>query len=184
MREYHFLPERRRGPGSWFPPLPALPAGEFSRFCLLERNLEHSLTGSHFDRRRGADESAVDGLAERLGVGERQLRRLFQQHLGVSPLAVAQTRRVLFAKQLIADTRMPLAEVAFASGFGSVRRFNTTFHQLFRTPAARAAAHHVQAEGEAPAAAGIVITLPFAQPYDWNAMLSLLSRRERFRESR
>ncbi|HME05836.1 MAG TPA: AlkA N-terminal domain-containing protein [Bryobacteraceae bacterium] len=123
------------------------------------------------------DESAVDGLAGRLGVGERQLRRLFQQHLGVSPLAVAQTRRVLFAKQLIADTRMPLAEVAFASGFGSVRRFNTTFHQLFRRPPRELRRSHVQAEGEAPASAGIMITLPFAPPYDWNAMLSFLSAR-------
>jgi len=123
------------------------------------------------------DESAVDGLAERLGVGERQLRRLFQQHLGISPLAVAQTRRVLFAKQLIADTRMPLAEVAFAAGFGSVRRFNTTFQQLFHRPPRDLRRSHVRAEGEAPAATGIVITLPFAQPYDWNAMLSFLATR-------
>ena len=123
------------------------------------------------------DESAVDGLAERLGLGERQLRRLFQRHLGISPLAVAQTRRVLFAKQLIADTRMPLAEVAFASGFGSVRRFNTTFHQLFRRPPRDLRRTHVRAEGESPASAGIEITLPFAQPYDWNAMLSFLAAR-------
>ena len=66
----------------------------------------------------------VDGLADRLGVGERQLRRLFHQHLGASPIAVAQTRRVLFAKQLITDTTLPMTEVALAAGFGSVRRFN------------------------------------------------------------
>jgi len=123
------------------------------------------------------DESALDGLAERLGVGERQLRRLFQQHLGVSPIAVAQTRRVLFAKQLIADTRMPLAEVAFASGFGSVRRFNTTFQQLFRKPPRELRRIHVKAQGEAPAAGGIAITLPFAQPYDFEAMLRFLAAR-------
>ncbi|HEY2526334.1 MAG TPA: helix-turn-helix domain-containing protein, partial [Xanthobacteraceae bacterium] len=58
------------------------------------------------------DGEAVDALAERLGVGERQLRRLFRQHLGASPIAVAQTRRVLFAKQLIVETTMPMAEVA------------------------------------------------------------------------
>ena len=79
-------------------------------------------------------EAGVDALAERLGVGGRQLRRLFQQHLGASPIAVAQTRRVLFAKQLIQETRMPMAEVALAAGFGSVRRFNETFHDLFRRP--------------------------------------------------
>src|SRR4249920_889139 len=79
----------------------------------------------------GLDEAGVDDLASRLGVGERQLRRLFQHHLGASPVAVAQTRRVLFAKQLLHDTHLPMTEVALASGFGSVRRFNETFQQLF-----------------------------------------------------
>ena len=75
----------------------------------------------------GLDEADVEGLANRLGVGERQLRRLFRQHVGASPIAVAQTRRVLLAKQLIHETSLPMAEVALASGFGSVRRFNETF---------------------------------------------------------
>src|ERR1700685_6187 len=82
------------------------------------------------------DGASVEKLAERLGVGERQLRRLFLRHLGASPIAVAQTRRVLFAKQLIHETRMPMAEVAMASGFGSVRRFNETFQQLYDRPPA------------------------------------------------
>src|SRR5882724_9699596 len=77
------------------------------------------------------DEASVDTLATRLGVGERQLRRLFRQHLGAAPLAVAQTRRVLLAKQLIHETRLPMIEIAFASGFGSVRRFNETFRALY-----------------------------------------------------
>jgi len=81
------------------------------------------------------DEADVDGLAGRLGVGERQLRRLFQQHIGASPVAVAQTRRVLLAKQLIHETHLPMTEVAFAAGFRSIRRFNETFRQLFgRSP--------------------------------------------------
>src|SRR5271155_2828621 len=78
--------------------------------------------------------STVEKLAERLGLGERQLRRLFLQHLGASPISVAQTRRVLFAKQLIHETRMPMTEVAMAAGFGSVRRFNETFRDLFHRP--------------------------------------------------
>src|SRR5258708_200701 len=77
------------------------------------------------------DEADVDALAGRLGLGERQLRRLFRQHLGASPVAVAQTRRVHLAKQLIHETRLPMAEVAFASGFGSIRRFNEAFLALF-----------------------------------------------------
>src|SRR6516162_8276527 len=77
------------------------------------------------------DDADVDALAGRLGVGERQLRRLFHQHLGASPVAVAQTRRVLLAKQLIHETCLPMTEIAFAAGFGSVRRFNETFQRLF-----------------------------------------------------
>ena len=80
------------------------------------------------------DEDDVDGLAGRLGLGERQLRRLFRQHLGASPIAVAQTRRILLAKQLIHETQLPMAEIAFASGFGSVRRFNEAFQTLFGRP--------------------------------------------------
>ncbi len=76
----------------------------------------------------------LKSLAERLGLGERQLRRLFLQHLGASPISVAQTRRVLFAKQLIHETRMPMTEVAMAAGFGSLRRFNETFRDLFHRP--------------------------------------------------
>ena len=80
------------------------------------------------------DDAGVDALAERLGVGGRQLRRLFGEHLGASPIAVAQTRRVLLAKQLIHETRLPMAEIAFASGFGSIRRFNEAFAGLFGRP--------------------------------------------------
>src|SRR5689334_2189555 len=80
------------------------------------------------------DDAGVEALAARLGVGERHLRRLFIQHLGASPIAVAQTRRVLFAKQLIHETKMPITEVALAAGFGSVRRFNETFLKLFDRP--------------------------------------------------
>jgi AraC family transcriptional regulator of adaptative response / DNA-3-methyladenine glycosylase II len=80
------------------------------------------------------DEADVERLALRLGIGERQLRRLFTQHLGASPIAVAQTRRVLFAKQLIHETRMSMTAIADAAGFGSVRRFNATFRGLYGRP--------------------------------------------------
>jgi AraC family transcriptional regulator, regulatory protein of adaptative response / DNA-3-methyladenine glycosylase II len=122
------------------------------------------------------DDEAVDALAERLGVGERQLRRLFKQHLGASPIAVTQTRRVLFAKQLIVETQMPLAEVALASGFGSVRRFNATFHALYDRPPRelrRANARDV----DRSAAAGITLNLPYAPPYDWSAIIGFLATR-------
>ena len=122
------------------------------------------------------DEGDVEALANRLGLGERQLRRLFRQHLGASPVAVAQTRRVLLAKQLIAETRLPMAEVAFASGFGSIRRFNETFQALFnRSPLAlrRAGGPEVSAGP----AGEISLRLPIRPPYDWQAMLDFLSAR-------
>jgi AraC family transcriptional regulator of adaptative response / DNA-3-methyladenine glycosylase II len=123
------------------------------------------------------DGEAVDALAERLGVGERQLRRLFKQHLGASPIAVAQTRRVLFAKQLIVETQMPLAEVALASGFGSIRRFNATFQALYDRPPRELRRASVR-DMDRSAAAGITLNLPFAPPYDWDAIIGFLAARE------
>ena len=124
---------------------------------------------------RGAlDEGGIDRLAERLGVGERQLRRLFRQHLGASPVSVAQTRRVLLAKQLIHETRLPMAEVALASGFGSIRRFNEIFQRLFdRPPCAlrRTAAASSRQNGE------VTILLSYRPPYDWAEMVAFLKAR-------
>jgi AraC family transcriptional regulator of adaptative response / DNA-3-methyladenine glycosylase II len=120
------------------------------------------------------DTGDVDALASRLGVGERQLRRLFRQHLGASPIAVAQTRRVLLAKQLIQETLLPMSEVALASGFGSVRRFNETFRQLFGRPPSELRRSR---QAETPAADGITVRLPYKAPYDWDAIIRFLSDR-------
>jgi AraC family transcriptional regulator of adaptative response / DNA-3-methyladenine glycosylase II len=124
------------------------------------------------------EEASVDALAERLGVGGRQLRRLFKQHLGASPVAVAQTRRVLFAKQLIHDTRLPMAEIAMASGFGSIRRFNETFQQLFRRPPSAIRRKAVSALPEGSVGEiGVAVRLSYRPPYDWDAMLGFLRAR-------
>ena len=117
------------------------------------------------------DDASVEQLAERLGMGERQLRRLFQQHIGASPVTVAQTRRVLFAKQLIAETTMPLAHVALAAGFGSVRRFNAVFQKLYGRPPGKFR------RADDTSGSALVLTLPFAPPYDLDAMLAALAAR-------
>jgi AraC family transcriptional regulator of adaptative response / DNA-3-methyladenine glycosylase II len=118
------------------------------------------------------DNASVEGLAERLGIGERHLRRLFVQHLGASPVAVAQTRRVLFAKQLIHETQMPITDVALAAGFGSVRRFNEIFLNLFhRAPRALRRANASSQES------GVTLRLRYRPPYDWNSMLAFLRAR-------
>ena len=117
--------------------------------------------------------ASVESMAERLGLGERQLRRLFKQHLGASPIAVAQTRRVLFAKQLIHDTQMPMTEIALAAGFGSVRRFNETFQELFRRPPGA-----LRRKSPASfAGAGVTLELRYRPPYDWASMLSYFRAR-------
>lgn len=119
------------------------------------------------------NDASVDDLAGRLGIGERQLRRLFAQHIGASPNAVAQTRRVLFAKQLITDTTMPMAQVALAAGFGSLRRFNDTFRKLYARPPL--SMRRVRDAGT-PASA-ITLTLPFKPPYDWPGIIGFLAAR-------
>lgn len=125
---------------------------------------EGALDGEH---------TSVNRLAERLGVGERQLRRLFLQHLGASPVSVAQTRRVLFAKQLIHDTDLPMTEVALAAGFTSLRRFNEVFQDLFhKAPSAlRRKASVVSAES------GAILRIRYRPPYDWESMLDFLAAR-------
>ena len=121
---------------------------------------------------------ASTALAARLGVGERQLRRLFEQHLGASPVTVAQTRRVLFAKQLIHDTRLPMGEIALAAGFGSVRRFNETFQRLFKRPPSALRRKTVTSLREGSVAAiGVTVRLRYRPPYDWPSMLAFLRAR-------
>src|SRR5437868_9808493 len=81
------------------------------------------------------EDGGIEPLAERLGLGSRHLRRLFLQHLGATPIAVAHTRRLHFAKKLIDESHLPMGEIALASGFGSIRRFNATFQKTYgRTP--------------------------------------------------
>jgi AraC family transcriptional regulator of adaptative response / DNA-3-methyladenine glycosylase II len=120
------------------------------------------------------DEGSVDALAERLGMGERQLRRLFRQHLGATPVSVAQTRRVLLAKQLIHQTDLSMTQVALASGFGSIRRFNETFRQLYDRPPG---ALRRRKRPEGPDVVGVRLLLPYRAPYDWGAMIEFLAVR-------
>jgi AraC family transcriptional regulator of adaptative response / DNA-3-methyladenine glycosylase II len=118
------------------------------------------------------DESDVEALAARLGVGDRQLRRLFQEHIGASPLAVAQTRRILLAKQLIHETGLPMTHVAMAAGFGSTRRFNDTFRHLFGRPPSALRRRGTAREGSA-----LELTLAYKPPYDWDAIIGFLAAR-------
>jgi len=122
------------------------------------------------------DTGDLEHLATRLGLGERQLRRLFQKHLGASPMSVASTRRVLLAKQLIHESFLPLTEIAFASGFGSIRRFNEVFKQLFkRSPSA--IRRSLVADGESRCGNEVRVLLRYKAPYDWESMINFLKMR-------
>jgi AraC family transcriptional regulator of adaptative response / DNA-3-methyladenine glycosylase II len=122
------------------------------------------------------DDGRVESLAERVGVGERQLRRLFQEHLGASPGAVAQTRRVLLALQLVRETRLPMTDVALGAGFTSIRRFNEVLQQLFRRPPSslRRAGRTTH---EALSTGDVTVLLRYRPPYDWPGMLAFLRTR-------
>jgi AraC family transcriptional regulator, regulatory protein of adaptative response / methylated-DNA-[protein]-cysteine methyltransferase len=80
------------------------------------------------------DRHSVEELADKLGMGVRHVSRLFKAHVGATPSEVAGTRRVQLAKKLISDTALPLGQIAFEAGFGSVRRFNDAFRKIYKHP--------------------------------------------------
>ena len=123
----------------------------------------------------GLQEGGVELLAERLGIGSRHLRRLFLKHLGATPSAVAQTRRLHFAKKLIDETTLSMTHVAQASGFGCVRRFNAAIQDTYhRTPTEiRRLARQTKSLQENQ----YCFRLRYRPPYDWQSMLSFLAPR-------
>ncbi|MFT3928507.1 MAG: AlkA N-terminal domain-containing protein [Myxococcales bacterium] len=124
---------------------------------------------------RGAlDGDDCEALAARLGVGARQLRRLFHQHVGASPISVAQTRRVLLAKQLIHDSSLSMTQVASASGFSSLRRFNETFRALYGRPPSALRRRSVPARDTN---SSLELFLPYRPPYDFPHLLAFLQAR-------
>jgi AraC family transcriptional regulator of adaptative response / DNA-3-methyladenine glycosylase II len=122
------------------------------------------------------DDSNVEDLATRLGVTSRHLRRLFTRHLGASPLAVAHTQRLQFAKQLIDQTRLPMQDIAVAAGYGSTRRFNDSFVKTYgRSP------RELRRVGDDPDTGGskttLTVKLACSKPFDWRTLLSFFAAR-------
>jgi AraC family transcriptional regulator of adaptative response / DNA-3-methyladenine glycosylase II len=119
----------------------------------------------------GAD---VEGLAARLGIGERHLRRLFAEHLGASPIAVARSRRLHFARRLLDETELPMTEVALAAGFASTRRFNEEMRAAFGEPPTGLRRARRRSPG---GGAWIALRLAYRPPLDWDAALGFLAAR-------
>jgi AraC family transcriptional regulator of adaptative response / DNA-3-methyladenine glycosylase II len=119
------------------------------------------------------EEGGVEALADHLGVGSRHLRRLFLRHLGATPRDIAHTRRLHFAKKLIDETRLPMTQIALASGFGTVRRFNAAIRTVYnRTPTQiRALARQKPADVENQ----YEFRLMFRRPYSWSYVLKFLA---------
>ena len=123
----------------------------------------------------GLEGSEMESLAERLGVSSRHLRRLFIRHLGASPGAVAKTRRLHFAKKLIDETRLSMTDVAVASGFGCVRRFNAVIRKTYnRTPTQ---IRHLVQRKTIHQEDHYLFHLRFRPPYHWKGMLEFLAER-------
>ena len=119
------------------------------------------------------DESSMGELAGRLGVGDRHLRRLFQKHVGAPPLSLARSRRAHFARKLIEETELSLADVALSSGFGSIRSFNAAMRETFRV-APNEFRRRVELAGETTA---LRLRLPFKPPLNWPATMNFLRPR-------
>ena len=118
-------------------------------------------------------DASLESLAQALGVTDRHLRRVFQQEFGVAPVEYAQTQRLLLAKRLLTDSALPVIDVAMASGFASLRRFNDLFRTRYRmTPGElrRNASRGAPAER-------LVFEIAYRPPYDWEAILAFLARR-------
>jgi AraC family transcriptional regulator of adaptative response / DNA-3-methyladenine glycosylase II len=122
------------------------------------------------------DDNTEDALGKRLGVSARHLRRLFEHHLGVTPDQLARSRRAHFARRLLDDTDLSFAEIAFASGFGSIRQFNRVCQDIFcaspsELRARRRSGDRLVADG------GLAMRLPFTPPLEWDAMLEYFDNR-------
>jgi AraC family transcriptional regulator, regulatory protein of adaptative response / DNA-3-methyladenine glycosylase II len=117
-------------------------------------------------------DAPLGALADRLALGERQLRRLFVDRLGVAPVGVHGTRRLLLAKQLLTDSSMPITDIALAAGFNSLRRFNTVFREAYRMAPRDLRRTAGPATGDT-----LTLRLGYRPPYDFGAMLDFLRAR-------
>jgi AraC family transcriptional regulator of adaptative response / DNA-3-methyladenine glycosylase II len=123
------------------------------------------------------DEEGLETIAARLGITDRHLRRAFGSEFGVSPVEFAQTQRLLLAKRLLTDTALPVTDVAFASGFGSVRRFNALFMQRYRLKPGQLRGQRRGSASASAAADVLDFELSFRPPFDWSQVSAFLGAR-------
>jgi len=132
----------------------------------LAQRLEEGHIGAH---------GGLERIAAQFDLSARQIRRIVQQELGVAPIVLIQSRRLLLAKQLLTETALPVTEIAFASGFKSLRRFNDAFRTRYRMPPSRL--RRRQAREETTDDATSTLRLAYRPPYDWDGVLAFLKGR-------
>lgn len=131
---------------------------------------------------RRIDEGMLDGggglelIASKFGWSSRQIRRMVQAELGVSPMELVSTRRLLLAKQLLTETTLPVTQVAFASGFSSLRRFNDAFGSRYGMPPTRLRRAAGANLLETPSAT-LTLRLGYRPPFDWDGLIGFLAAR-------
>jgi AraC family transcriptional regulator of adaptative response / DNA-3-methyladenine glycosylase II len=136
-----------------------------------------SMIAQRIDEGMLDDGAGLETIAARFGWSSRQIRRIVHKELGVSPIELILTRRLLLAKQLLTDTALPITEVAYASGFASLRRFNDAFRRRYGMPPTRfrkaADAKAIPAEADA----SLTLQLAYRPPFDWPGLLRFLRGR-------
>jgi AraC family transcriptional regulator of adaptative response / DNA-3-methyladenine glycosylase II len=124
------------------------------------------------------EKTALETMADEFELSSRQLRRIVHKELGVAPLQLIATRRLLLAKQLLTETNLPVTEIAFASGFSSLRRFNDAFVSRYRTPPTRLRKKAAQDATPATGTVTLTLQLSYRPPYDWAGLLAFLKARQ------
>ena len=136
-----------------------------------------SLIAQRIDEGMLDDGAGLESIAKRFGWSSRQIRRMMQRELGVSPIELVLTRRLLLAKQLLTETTLPMSEVAFASGFASVRRFNDAFNGRYGIPPAQFRRATPDARSTATSSDTFSLQLVYREPFEWDALLAFLGAR-------
>ena len=136
-----------------------------------------SLIAQRIDEGMLDDGAGLESIARRFGWSSRQIRRMMQRELGVSPMELVLTRRLLLAKQLLTETTLPMSEVAFASGFASVRRFNDAFNGRYGIPPVQFRRATPDARSTATSSDTCSLQLVYREPFEWDALLDFLGAR-------
>jgi len=136
---------------------------------LIVQRIEEGVTDDH---------CGMEAIANQFELSSRQIRRIIQKELGVSPIQLVLTRRLLLAKQLLTETTLPVTEIAFASGFASLRRFNDAFNRRYRIPPSRLRKKAVADIRVITASDTSHLQLSYRPPYDWQGILAFLKARE------